>query len=70
MVIFDVWLVLEVFGDCCVEYCIIDVNFLMDVGFVVVVLYLYFLRLCFELDKGLGWKVEVEVVFECLLENV
>ena len=47
-------------GDCSVERCIIDADFLQDVGFVVVAPHRYFPRLRLELDKGLGWKAEVE----------
>lgn len=65
----DVRPVLEALGDCCVEHCIIDANFLMDVGFVVVAPHPYFPRLRLELDKGLGWKAEVEAALERLLEN-
>lgn len=64
----DVRPVLEALGDCCVEHCIIDANFLMDVGFVVVAPHPYFPRLRLELDKGLGWKAEVEAALERLLE--
>ena len=47
---------LEVLGDCSVEHCIIEADFLKDVGFVVVAPHPYFPRLRLELDKGLGWK--------------
>jgi hypothetical protein len=56
-------------GDCSVEHCIIDADFLKDVGFVVVAPHRYFPRLRLELDKGLGWKAEVEAALERLLEN-
>ena len=61
--------VLEALGDCSVDHCIIDADFLQDVGFVVVAPHPYFPRLRLELDKGLGWKAEVEAALERLLEN-
>lgn len=61
--------VLEVLGDCSVEQCVIDAQFLQDVGFVVVAPHTYFPRLRLELDKGLGWKAEVEAALERLLET-
>jgi len=61
--------VLEALGDCTVEHCIIDADFLKDVGFVVVAHHRYFPRLRLELDKGLGWKAEVEAALERLLAN-
>ena len=51
------------------ERCIIDAEFLKDVGFVVVAPHSYFPRLRLELDKGLGWKAEVEAALERLLAN-
>lgn len=65
----DVRPVLEALGDCTVEHCVIDAEFLKDVGFVVVAPHTYFPRLRLELDKGLGWKAEVEAALERLLEN-
>ncbi|MCV6972812.1 acetyltransferase [Mycobacterium bohemicum] len=65
----DVRPVLEALGDCSVEHCIIDAEFLQDVGFVVVAPHPYFPRLRLELDKGLGWKAEVEAALERLLES-
>ncbi len=65
----DVAPVLESLGDCSVEHCIIDADFLQDVGFVVVAPHPYFPRLRLELDKGLGWKAEVEAALERLLAN-
>ena len=65
----DVRPVLESLGDCSVEHCIIDAEFLKDVGFVVVAPHTYFPRLRLELDKGLGWKAEVEAALERLLSN-
>jgi hypothetical protein len=65
----DVRPVLESLGDCSVDHCIIAADFLIDVGFVVVAPHPYFPRLRLELDKGLGWKAEVEAALERLLEN-
>ncbi len=65
----DVRPVLEALGDCSVEHCIIDAEFLKDVGFVVVAPHPYFPRLRLELDKGLGWKAEVEAALERLLSS-
>lgn len=65
----DVRPVLEALGDCTVEHCVIDAEFLKDVGFVVVAPHTYFPRLRLELDKGLGWKAEVEAALERLLAN-
>ncbi len=65
----DLASVLEALGDCSVEHCIIDANFLSDAGFTVVAPHRYFPRLRLELDKGLGWKAEVEAALERLLEN-
>jgi hypothetical protein len=61
--------VLETFGDCSVEHCVIGAEFLRDVGFVVVAPHRYFPRLRLELDKGRGWKAEVEAALERLLAN-
>ncbi|BEH79722.1 MULTISPECIES: hypothetical protein [Mycobacterium] len=61
--------VLAALGDCSVEHCMLDADFLIDVGFVVVGPHPYFPRLRLELDKGLGWKAEVEAALERLLEN-
>jgi hypothetical protein len=55
-------------GDCSFEQCMIDADFLLDVGFTVVAPHPYFPRLRLELDKGLGWKAEVEAALERLLE--
>ena len=65
----DVRPVLEALGDCSVDHCIISADFLKDVGFVVVAPHPYFPRLRLELDKGLGWKAEVEAALERLLAN-
>lgn len=56
-------------GDCSFETCMIDVEFLRDVGFTVVAPHRYFPRLRLELDKGLGWKADVEAALERLLEG-
>lgn len=61
--------VVEVLGDCAVDQCMIDSDFLLDVGFSVVAPHPYFPRLRLELDKGLGWKAEVEAALERLLAN-
>jgi hypothetical protein len=65
----DVRPVLEALCDCSVDRCIIDADFLIDAGFVVVAPHSYFPRLRLELDKGLGWKAEVEAALERLLAN-
>lgn len=61
--------VVAVLGDCSVEECMLTSDFLEDVGFTVVAPHPYFPRLRLELDKGLGWKAEVEAALERLLEN-
>ncbi|MUL82924.1 MULTISPECIES: acetyltransferase [unclassified Mycolicibacterium] len=61
--------VVEVLGDCTVDKCMLDSDFLEDVGFTVVAPHPYFPRLRLELDKGLGWKADVEAALERLLEN-
>ena len=65
----DVRPVLDALGDCTIDHCVIDAEFLKDVGFVVVAPHTYFPRLRLELDKGLGWKAEVEAALERLLAN-
>jgi hypothetical protein len=65
----DVRPVLELVGDCSVDHCVIDAEFLLDAGFVVVAPHTYFPRLRLELDKGLGWKAQVEAALERLLES-
>lgn len=69
MVDADVRPVLEALGDCTVEHCVIDADFLQDAGFVVVAPHRYFPRLRLELDKDLGWKAEVEAALERLLAS-
>lgn len=56
-------------GDCAFDQCMIEADFLQEVGFVVVSHHRYFPRLRLELDKGLGWKAEVEAALERLLES-
>jgi hypothetical protein len=56
-------------GDCSVEQCVIDADFLLDAGFAVVAQHPFFPRLRLELDKGLGWKADVEAALERLLES-
>ncbi|HEX7321827.1 MAG TPA: acetyltransferase [Mycobacterium sp.] len=56
-------------GDCSVEHCIIDAEFLRSVGFSVVAPHRYFPRLRLELNKGLAWKADVEAALERLLES-
>lgn len=56
-------------GDCSFETCMIDTGFLLDAGFTVVAPHRYFPRLRLELDRGLGWKAEVEAALERLLER-
>lgn len=60
---------IEALGDCAFDQCMIDADFLQEVGFVVVSHHRYFPRLRLELDKGLGWKAEVEAALERLLES-
>ena len=56
-------------GDCSFATCPIDAGFLLDAGFTVVAPHRYFPRLRLELDKGLGWKAEVEEALERLLRS-
>lgn len=65
----DVAPVLEALGDCSVEHCVIAVDDLTDAGFTIVAPHRYFPRLRLELDKGLGWKADVEAALERLLET-
>jgi hypothetical protein len=60
---------IEVIGECSFEQCMIDTELLQNAGFTVVAPHRYFPRLRLELDKGLGWKAEVEAALERLLEN-
>jgi hypothetical protein len=61
--------VVDVLGDCSVDQCVLDVDFLQDAGFVVVSQHPYFPRLRLELEQGLGWKADVEAALERLLET-
>ena len=61
--------VVEALGDCSVEQCILDANFLEEVGFVEVSKHRYFPRYRLELESGLGWKAGVEAALERLLES-
>lgn len=61
--------VVEVLGDCSVDQCIVDADFLGDVGFEVVAPHPYFPRMRLELEQGLGWKADVEAALERLLES-
>jgi GNAT superfamily N-acetyltransferase len=65
----DVRPVVETLGECSFEQCVIDADFLLDAGFVVVAPHRYFPRLRLELDRGLGWKAEVEAALERLLQS-
>jgi hypothetical protein len=60
--------VVEVLGDCSVDQCVLDAEFLKQVGFVEVTKHRYFPRLRLELKSGLGWKAGVEAALERLLE--
>lgn len=61
--------VVEVLGDCSVDQCVLDAEFLEQVGFVEVAKHRYFPRLRLELESGLGWKAGVEAALERLLES-
>lgn len=61
--------VVEVLGDCSVDQCIVDSDFLGDVGFEIVAAHPYFPRMRLELEQGLGWKADVEAALERLLES-
>lgn len=61
--------VIEALGDCSFDRCMIDADFLLSAGFTVVAPHPYFPRLRLELDKGLGWKAEIEAALERLLES-
>ena len=56
-------------GDCSLDQCMIDADLLLDKGFTVAAPHRYFPRLRLELDRGLGWKAEVEAALERLLEG-
>jgi hypothetical protein len=59
--------VIEALGDCSADQCVVEAEFLTDVGFVVVTPHRYFPRLRLELEQGLGWKADVEAALERLL---
>ncbi len=59
--------VVEVLGDCSIDRCMLDAEFLQQVGFVEVAQHRYFPRLRLELESGLGWKAGVEAALERLL---
>lgn len=59
----------EALGDCSFEQCMMPTDLLIDAGFTVVSPHRYFPRLRLELDKGLGWKAEVEAALKQLLES-
>lgn len=59
----------EALGDCSFDQCMISADFLLDAGFTVVAPHRYFPRLRLELDKGLGWKAEVEAALKQLLDS-
>jgi hypothetical protein len=61
--------VMEVLGDCAVDQCVLEADFLERVGFVEVSKHRYFPRLRLELESGLGWKAGVEAALERLLES-
>ncbi|KUI31576.1 acetyltransferase [Mycobacterium sp. IS-1742] len=61
--------VVEALGDCSVHQCMVDADFLEQVGFTVVSPHRYFPRLRLELEQGLGWKAGVEAALERLLES-
>lgn len=60
---------IEALGDCSFDQCMIGADFLLDAGFTVVAPHRYFPRLRLELDKGLGWKAEIEAALERLLTS-
>ena len=63
----DVRSAIAVLGDCSVEQCMIDADFLSDAGFEIVTPHRYFPRMRLELEQGLGWKADVEAALEKLL---
>ncbi len=63
----DLGAAVAVIGDCSVEQCVIDADFLGDVGFQIVAPHRYFPRMRLELEEGLGWKADVEAALERLL---
>jgi hypothetical protein len=69
MVTPELRLAVEALGDCSADQCILEADFLTDVGFVVVSPHRYFPRLRLELEQGLGWKADVEAALERLFES-
>lgn len=65
----DVRSVVQPFGDCSFDQCMIGTDFLLDAGFIVVEPHRYFPRLRLELNQGLGWKAEVEAALDRLLQS-
>ncbi|WP_102145529.1 acetyltransferase [Mycobacterium hubeiense] len=61
--------VVETLGDCSVEQCVVDAEFLREVGFKEVAPHRYFPRLRLELEQGLGWKADVEAALDRLLQT-
>ena len=59
----------RVLGDCSLAQCVVDADFLADVGFEVVAPHRYFPRMRLELEAGLGWKADVEAALERLLQS-
>lgn len=65
----DLTAAVQTLGDCSVQQCVIDQEFLRDNGFDVIAPHRYFPRLRLELEQGLGWKADVEAALERLLEG-
>jgi len=65
----DLAAALQTLGDCSVQQCVIDQEFLRDNGFEIIAPHRYFPRLRLELEQGLGWKADVEAALERLLEG-
>lgn len=63
----DLRAAIQSLGDCSAEQCIVDADFLADVGFEIVAPHPYFPRMRLELEQGLGWKADVEAALEKLL---
>lgn len=59
----------QVLGDCSLDQCVVDADFLGDIGFQIVAPHRYFPRMRLELEQGLGWKADVEAALERLLES-
>ena len=65
----DLGSAVRVLGDCSLDQCVVDADFLADVGFEVVAPHRYFPRMRLELEAGLGWKADVEAALERLLQS-